>query len=395
MSSTYWLVLSALGLFFLVWSVKDEVKNLLVLATFSKPDLFKYVPYLANRATRLLIEEPQDYIERHPVRIVRSLEAIAGSRDLDLRYRAMQAIVENIGAVAQRDEGAAAAALLTVLNSSDRESAAHHRALLIRPGIIDSLAESDPLQAVQLALRGIAVDDAGDEIHRQSCELALRHLDHAFGVEPVAAAHVACGVARKTHGKTREKALWMLMAHMNVVTGSDFESGHAAAEQAALLSDTGTPIHQAAMGMWDWHIQRVLMNNPQRFIDTLFYGFGISTGQEPNKSILYEHGFDFLTAHPLLLKEYPGDILRISLGIGLRTPQTAHLYQKAVEVWTMALQELCRQDLHLAIQAATSAMTFTAPGSQFERQAQMAYTQLRRLDDDIAQRAETVFGEAT
>jgi hypothetical protein len=311
-----------------------------------------------------------------------------------LRYKAMQGIVDNIHAVTALDEGVAASALLTVINKSDSSSSTHHRALLIRPGVIDRLAESNPVQAVQLAQKGIVIEEAGERLHTQSCELALKHLNNAFGLEPIIAAHAACNIARKTQGETRESALWMLLSHMNGVTEADFESGHAACEQAVLLSTIDTPQHQAALGMWEWHIHHVLAHNPATLIDNIFYGFGISTAPEPNKSNLYEHGFEFLQLHPEIIKDHAEEIVKISLCIGLRTNQLTRLYQKTVEIWTTALQELCGQNLHLAIQAANDAMTFTAPGSHFERQAQMAYSQMRRLEDDITSRMTTVFGQS-
>ena len=393
MSSPYWLIPCAIGLALLFWLIKSELKDLMVFTTFSKPDLFRHLPYLYRHASQFLVENPSGYIERRPVKIVRTLETIADSQDLRLRYRAMQAIVDNIEAVAELDEGAAATALLTVINKSDHSSSTHHRALLIRPGIIDNLATTDPVKAVQLAQKGIVSEEAGERIYIQSCELALRHLNNAFAVEPIVAAHAACNIARKTQGETRENALWMLLSHMNMISAADFESGHAAAEQAVLLGALETPMHQAALGMWEWHIQHVLRNNPGVLIDKIFYGFGISTASAANKANLYEHGFDFLTRHPEIVKQHAEEIVKVSLCIGLRTNQNTPLYHKTVEMWTLALQDLCSQNLHVALQAANDAMTFTAPGSHFERQAQMAYCQLRRLEDEVQHGSQTMFSE--
>jgi hypothetical protein len=339
------------------------------------------------------MEEPQGYIERHPLRMMQALEAMADDPDAEVRRKATQAIVDNIRAVSRLDEGMAARALLTVINKSDDGSLTQHRALTMRPGIIDSLASTDSVQAVLLAQKGIQAEDLEGELTRQSCELSLKHLDSAFMIEPVIAAHAACNIARKTAGDMRDRALWMLLSHVGIVTQADFDSGHAAAEQAVLLGTIGTPLYQSALGMWEWHIGQIMAHNPAELVGKIFYGFSISTANGPNKLDLYEHGFNFLLCNPAIFKEYAEKIVRVSLGIGLRTSQVTNLHQKTVEVWLAALQQLSRQNLRQAIQAANEAMTFTPPGSQFERQAQMACCYLKRLDDDITTGVNMVYTE--
>ena len=397
-TSVYWLIPIFLGLFLLGWLAKSEAKDFFVLTAFSKPRLFQHLPFLYNRASRLVVENPHGYIERHPVKIVHGLQTIAHGTDVKMRDKAMRAIVDNIGLVAHYDEGEAAKALLTVIHQSDSSSVTHHRALILRPNIIDNLAESDPVQAVLLAQKGISTVREGnecvEELHNQSCALALKHLDRAFNIEPVIAAHAACNIARRTQAETRESAIWLMLSHMNTITGTDFESGHAAAEQAVLLGAPDTPLHKSALGMWEWHIKQILAANSADLISKIFYGFAISTAPGPNKWEMYEQGFDFLTKNPAIIKDRPLEVLKVSLSIGMRADQTPRLRQKTVETWTAALKELCAQDLHLAIRAANEAMTYTAPGSPFERQAQAAYWHLKRMDDNIANHAQPVFSES-
>jgi hypothetical protein len=390
-SSAYWLIPIALGLFLLCWLLKGEAKDAFVLSTFSRPRLSRYLPYLYKRASRLLIEKPEAYIERHPVKVVRGLQTIASDMNSQFRDKAMLAIVDNIDTVAALDEGEAAKALLTVINKSDSSSLTHNRALIMRPGIIDNLAMSDPVQAVLLAQKGIVAGEAGEELYNQSCALALKHLDSAFAIEPLIAAHAACNIAAKTQAETRESAIWLLLSHINIITRADFESGHAASEQAVLLGALDTPLHKAALNMWEWHIQQILHDAPLEVISKMFYGFRISTAPGPNKWTLYEHGFDFLLKNPAIIKEWPEDVIKVSLSIGLRAHLPIGVQKKTVQVWTAALKELCARDLGLALRAANEAMTYTAPGSPFERQAQAAYWHLKRIDDQAASDAVPVF----
>ena len=393
MSSIFWIMPTLLGLAMLGWVLKSEVKDLFVFSAFARPFIPRHFPFLVDHASHLLTNESEDYMERYPLKSITALERITGSEDGNLSRKAIKAIIDNIEAVAAFDEGAAARALLTVINKCEPGSLTQHRALAARPGIIDSLGDSDPVQALLLAQKGISADETDDELNRQSCDLALRHLTSAFNSEPVIAAHAACNIARKTTGAAREKALWTLLSKLSAVTESDFESGHAAAEQSVLLSVTGSPLHQAALGMWEWHIKKVMVDSPADLISKMFYGFGITTAKSENKLNLYEHGFDFLLRNTGIIKEYPEKVVTVSLNIGLRSSQETILHNKSVEVWTVALRELCRRDLRLAIQSANQAMTFTAPGSQFERQAQLASVYLRRMDDDIAGRAHMIFNE--
>ncbi len=400
MYSPYFYILSLIGLFLSLWFLKKQAKDIFVFSTLSpyaRPRVGKYFPSLLMQAARFLVEEPQQYIERSPVNILQALEAITSQMDADIQRRAAQAIVDNIRTVADTDEAAAARALLTVINVAEQGSMLQQRALMIRPDIINSLAETNPLQAVMLAQKGIISGEVDNEmsekLNNQSCELALRHLKTAFYTEPVGAAHAACNIALKTTGQARESALWMLLSQTMNITSVDFESGHAAVEQVVLLSNVGSQLHGSAVAMWDWHMRQILAQDPEELIGKMFYGFGISKANAENKLDLYEHGFDYLLKNPIVIKAYSDKIVRVSLGIGLRTGQYTTLYQKAVDVWTAALKELCQRDLRAALQEASQAMTFTAPGSQFERQAQMACCYLKRMEDDIVGRAHMVFGE--